>query len=324
MKNIGLILGCALLTGQALAHENGTIKIYDGKFTGQLWTMAFWSLPRPLLIKDGKAKKREVSESAYALYNNLEKTRDFYAEKLGRRSWDNKGATIKGYINTGKYAILDILGSKENAYWNPGSKCFHFGIGNAAGLDGFEEALDVIGHEYTHAVVQTTSNLKYEGQSGALNEHLADVFGAIINKHENWSKNPYLIGATVLKGNYKLYAEALRDMEHPEEGLSVQPGHMNDLSKARFSRFVDNCTPSRENDNCGVHILSGIPNKMAAKVIKELPLEDAAKLFYNVMTERLKEKSQFADYSVALQQECQNINAETCRVVDEALASVGL
>jgi hypothetical protein len=39
--------------------------------------------------------------------------------------------------------------------------------------------LDVIGHELTHGVVEATSNLVYQTQSGALNESFADIAGVI-------------------------------------------------------------------------------------------------------------------------------------------------
>ena len=185
--------------------------------------------------------------------------------------------------------------------------------------------IDVVGHEYTHAVIQTTSNLKYEGQSGALNEHLADVFGIIVNNLHNKSlSNPYLIGATVLAGEYAKKAHALRDMMDPGKGLSKQPGHMNDLKTERFAKFGEGCKSTRENDNCGVHVLSGIPNKMSALVMSAIGIQESAELFYNVMTKRLTENSQFADYRSALMEECKTQSSDTFTIVDEALKAVGI
>ncbi len=48
----------------------------------------------------------------------------------------------------------------------------------------FEAALDVVGHEYTHGVVQYAvaggNGLIYQGESGALNESYADILGSLI------------------------------------------------------------------------------------------------------------------------------------------------
>ena len=313
------LLTLACLSGSVFANDNGTIKIYDAKFVPQIINLF---KPGHLVLEDGEKKAIFLPKTARILNENLERVRDFYADEFSRKSWDDKGSDILASVNINKFTLLDILGSKQNAAW--AKTRFVFGAGNPKGLDNFEKALDVVGHEYTHAVIQTTSNLKYEGQSGALNEHLADVFGVIINQIHNNPSNPYLIGSTVLYGEYAEKAHALRDMMDPAKGLSPQPGHMNDLKTERFSKYGPDCVASMTNDNCGVHILSGIPNKMAALVMSVLGPNESAKLFYNVMTKRLKESSNFTDYKVALMSECKTMSSDTCSIVDSALKSVGL
>jgi Zn-dependent metalloprotease len=43
--------------------------------------------------------------------------------------------------------------------------------------------LDVSAHEITHGVIQHETGLDYTGQAGALNEHIADVFGELIEQY---------------------------------------------------------------------------------------------------------------------------------------------
>lgn len=319
MKLRAMVLALACLSSTAFAHENGTIKVYDAKFLPQIISML---KPGNLVLEDGQKKTLFLPKTAKVLNQNLERIRDYFAEEFSRKSWDNKGADIQASLNVNRYTVVDLLGSKQNAAWM--KTRFIFGAGSDKGLDAFEEALDVVGHEFTHAVIQESSNLKYEGQSGALNEHLADVFGSIINQKHNNLKNPYLIGGTVLRGEYAAKAHALRDMMDPAKGLSSQPAHMKDLKLAKFAKFAQGCVPSGENDNCGVHVLSGIPNKMSALVMSAIGIEESGKLFYNVMTKRLKENSNFADYRVALMEECKSLSSDTCDIVDDALKSVGL
>lgn len=320
MKFHGIILGLACISTAAFAHENGTIKIYDAKFVPQIISMF---KPGNLVLEDGQKKTLILPKTARILNSNLEKVRDFFAEEFSRKSWDNKGTDILASLNINRYTLFDVLGSKENAAW--AKTRFIFGSGSSDGLDNFEKALDVVGHEYTHAVIQTSSNLKYEGQSGALNEHLADVFGVIVNyRHNKNLSNPYLIGATVLYGAYAEKAHALRDMMDPSKGLSKQPSHMDDLQTEKFSKYSPDCKPTGENDRCGVHVLSGIPNKMSALVMSAIGIEESAELFYNVMTKRLTENSQFSDYRAALMEECKTQSSDTCGIVDDALKSVGI
>ena len=41
-------------------------------------------------------------------------------------------------------------------------------------------SLDVAAHELTHGVTESTSNLIYQGESGALNESFSDIMGTAV------------------------------------------------------------------------------------------------------------------------------------------------
>ena len=53
------------------------------------------------------------------------------------------------------------------------------GDGDGAVFTGFTGSISVIAHELGHGVVEHSGGLDYQGQSGALNESIADVFGAL-------------------------------------------------------------------------------------------------------------------------------------------------
>lgn len=83
-------------------------------------------------------------------------------------------------------------------------------------LNNFTGCLDVIGHELTHAVTEHTSPLDYQGQPGALNEHVSDVFGIMIKQKTEDVKAAdadWLIGEDVLEKGVK--GMALRSMKAP-------------------------------------------------------------------------------------------------------------
>ena len=54
-----------------------------------------------------------------------------------------------------------------------------YGDGDGEIFGRFTKCLDVIGHELTHGVTQFEAGLNYQGQSGALNESISDVFGSL-------------------------------------------------------------------------------------------------------------------------------------------------
>ena len=179
----------------------------------------------------------------------------------------------------------------NNAFWN--GEQMAYGDGDGVIFRDFTGSLDVVGHELTHGVESFTSNLEYRNQSGALNEHFADVFGVLVRQWIN--------GETALKANWLIGAEvlvpaptrrAIRDMENPgtafvndpDLGDDPQPGHMRDL----YTGFAD---------RGGVHINSGIPNRafvLVAKALKGSAWNVAGRIWYDTMLQ-LTTTSQIAD-----------------------------
>ncbi|WP_223268394.1 M4 family metallopeptidase [Streptosporangium nondiastaticum] len=97
------------------------------------------------------------------------KVYDYYKKVHGRDSLDGRGMTLNSLVG-----VTAFGGTYANAFWD-GSKMV-YGIGDAE-YRPFSASLDVVGHEMTHGVVENSAELVYAGQSGALNEALADYFG---------------------------------------------------------------------------------------------------------------------------------------------------
>ena len=105
-------------------------------------------------------------------HDNAKGVYDFYQSKYGRDSIDDKGMKLKSVVHYGdKY---------NNAFWN-GSH-MTYGDGDGVRFIPFGLAADVVGHEMTHGVTERTAGLRYQRQSGALNESWSDVFGNLIEK----------------------------------------------------------------------------------------------------------------------------------------------
>ncbi|MEV7012442.1 M4 family metallopeptidase [Streptosporangium sp. NPDC051022] len=95
-----------------------------------------------------------------------------YYKRLGRDGLDGKGGSMRSVVN-----VTDRGRPFVNAFWD-GTKMVYGG----GGTDYYSlaSALDVVGHEMTHGVVEHTANLVYLGQPGAMNEGIADYFGNAI------------------------------------------------------------------------------------------------------------------------------------------------
>lgn len=105
--------------------------------------------------------------------------------------------------------------ANTRAVWDSEERQMVFGDGGEF-LSNFTGCIDVIGHELTHAVTEHTSALDYQGQPGALNEHISDVFGIMIKQkvQDETSQNAdWLIGEDCILPGVK--GVALRSMKAP-------------------------------------------------------------------------------------------------------------
>ena len=207
---------------------------------------------------------------------------EYFANVHQRNSINANGGNIVGFVN-----VSEQNGdSMENAYWN-GNAMFYGNGGNA--FRPLARALDVAGHEISHGVVQTTANLKYENQSGAMNESFADIFGAMIDR------NDWKIGEDVVNPQF-FPSGALRDLQNPNNGgnslsdAGWQPKHMNEYQ---------NLPNTPQGDNGGVHINSGIPNHAFYRIATSIGKSNAEDIFYKALTEYLVRSSEFIDLRIA-------------------------
>jgi Zn-dependent metalloprotease len=197
--------------------------------------------------EDGPAAADDAVNRAFA---GLGDTREFYKDVLDRDSLDGRGMRLNGYVHYGS--------AYNNAFWN-GSQMI-FGDGDGVLFTDFTKSIDVIAHELTHGVTEFTAALEYHNQSGALNESISDVFGSLVKqwvKKQAAEQADWLIGAEVFTPN--VGADALRSMKAPGKAYN-NPTLGRDPQPDNMSKYV-NLPDTDDNDNGGVHINSGIPNK---------------------------------------------------------------
>lgn len=175
-----------------------------------------------------------------------EMTYDYWSAVHNRNSYDNAGAKIKSYVHYNLVAAG--YPSNNNAFWNGSVMTY----GDGTGTGGFDilTAMDVAGHEIGHAVCTYTANLAYQKESGAMNEGFSDIWGACIEYRAAPTKSTWLVGEDIERRSGHL---ALRSMSDPNsEG---QP----DTYGGTYWVNVG-CSPTSNNDYCGVHTNSGVLN----------------------------------------------------------------
>jgi Zn-dependent metalloprotease len=277
------------------------------------------TLPGKLVRSEGEPKVADTAVNE--AYDHSGDTFDFFLEVFGRNSLDDAGMTLISSVHVGEADGRDRFQPMNNAFWDGGQMAY--GDGDGEVFQGFTRSLDVVGHELTHGVQSFSSNLLYRGQSGALNEHFADVFGVLVRqwrRKESATAASWLIGTDVLVPAPT--RRGIRDMEHPGTayrddpalGTDPQPAHMNDLYLG----------PA---DSGGVHINSGIPNRAFVLVAQALggpAWTTAGTIWYEAMMQ-LSRTSQFADLAtITAQIAGDRFNATTKKAVRAAWKKVGL
>ena len=191
-----------------------------------------------------------------------------YREAFARASYDGKGAEV--------VLTVHYQQNYDNAFWNGTQLVFGDGDGHVFGS--FTKPVDVLGHEFTHAVTQFTADLTYQGQSGALNESVSDCFGMCVKQRvlgQTAETADWLVGEGIFLAG--IHARALRDMAHPGTAYD-DPTLGKDPQVGDMADYVET-----SDDNGGVHTNSGIPNRafyLAATAIGGDTWEGAGQIWY--------------------------------------------
>ena len=143
-----------------------------------------------------------------------------------------------------------------NAFWDGVGEFVVYGDGDGVETREFSGALDVVAHEHAHGVTECTSDLIYQGESGALNESFSDIIGNSVEFFANEQVSSNCVRAEGqstcadwwIAEDIDLLGDTVpgfRNMADPEE--DGDPDH--------YSEYI-----VTSGDNGGVHSNSGIPN----------------------------------------------------------------
>ncbi|MEL7219758.1 MAG: M4 family metallopeptidase [Bacteroidota bacterium] len=235
--------------------------------------------------------------TAVSAHYNSGQVYEYFKNTFDRNSINDAGGNIISIIN-----VANPNGSSMgNAFWN-GFQMF-YGNGDADFSSPLAKALDVAGHEISHGVIQNTANLEYQGESGALNESFADIFGAMIDR-EDWQMGEDVVNTSTFSSG------ALRDLSNPNNGGNGlgdpgwQPAHTNEQYFGSL-------------DNGGVHINSGIPNRAFFLFATDVGRSTAEQVFYLALTDYLTRTSNFLDLRAA-------VNAAALEMFNQSIANAAI
>lgn len=217
-------------------------------------------------------------------------TWDFFANTFARRGIANDGV--------GSLQRVHYLTGYNNAFWNDACKCMTYGDGDGTKF-GPTYAIDVSAHEMTHGIIAMTSKLVYTGESGALNESFADIFGTLAEHYA--ASRPgvtkvanYLIGEDIVTP--RIPGDSLRSMSNPKsDGKSIDHASQNVASLYATTPAIN-----------GLHYASGLTNHVfyllaeggthatSGKRVTGVGRAVAGAIFYRAMTLYTTSTTKFA------------------------------
>ena len=168
---------------------------------------------------------------ADAAATNLSQVWNYFFNTHGRDGHDGQGGVCRAYVHVG----VDW----RNA--TAGDCRMRFGDGRD-----YAGSLDIMAHEFTHSVERHIVDLVYQGESGAISEHYADFFAAMVDRSD-WAITPTsrVMGET-------------------------GPLHADDFLVT-------------EDDDGGVHTNSAIGNAVGFTVATEIGHDKAEQIWYQSM-----------------------------------------
>ncbi len=267
-------------------NSGTTYTLEDLTHTGSLTTYQYnTTTGQGIIVSDSdKTFNATNQKAAVDAHYYANRVYNYYKNTFDRDSYDGKGTSIPSLV--GVNTIFTTNDYRNNAAWL-GDKMV-YGDGDGSKFRVTSGALDVVAHEITHGVTQTTAALGNQGQTGALNESISDVFAYFIDPQD------WLIAEDIYTPS--ITGDGLRSLSNPE--AYGQPSNMSAYTSITA-------------DNGGVHTNMGIPNKAAYNTINALGIDKSQRIYYRALTQYFTSTSNFLDAKNALIQAARDLYGET-------------
>jgi Zn-dependent metalloprotease len=210
--------------------------------------------PMKLVRKESEPPTED--ETVNEAYNHSGDVYDFYEQVFNRNSLNGEGSRLISVVNI----LPELFDTAGLLRTGKDYAAMGYAKGDGSKYFSFTKSLDVVGHEMTHGLIEFTSKLKYQSESGALNESFCDVMGSLVTQWKNKQtakEADWLIGKEIYfpETGIKAIRTLKEEKVHKED---KQAKHYQDL-------YTDGTELNKQ-----VHINSGIPNHAFYKVAMEI------------------------------------------------------
>jgi Zn-dependent metalloprotease len=250
---------------------------------------------------------------------------DYFLQVHKRDSYDNKGGAMT-IINDPKLKDKDGNLSPNNA--TGGAGVIRIGLGSTNGDNDDYNTTDIVGHEFTHSVIEASAKLERDDakESAALNESFSDIFGQLAERWEEQNQNPdWVIGDD--KGCAG--AAVCRDFKNPNgtnqpdtyEGdhwqtKDIDPHVNGNVQDHWFYLLTDGGTGTNTEEKTNIQYS-----------INGIGIDKAGKIVYRSLTRYLSSSSDYEDAregSIHAAEDLYGVDSQEMGQVIKAWCAVGL
>jgi Zn-dependent metalloprotease len=234
----------------------------------------------------------------------LQNTYDMLKNTMGWLSLDGR--------NTATYIAAHVNTAYDNAYYDDTCKCMYIGDGSSFYSLG---SIDVIGHEMSHGVTASTSNLTYAGESGGLNESNSDIGGEMVEAYARNggtgttipAGNDWFVGKEIAKNGIPLrfMQKPSKDGGSPDawsSGISGLDVHYSSGPNNRMFYFLS----QGSNATVGDDAYSGYLNRTPA-AMSGIGNDSAYRIWFKANTTKFTASTDYADARTKVIQSAQEL-----------------
>lgn len=229
-------------------------------------------------IEDGNNEWGIDDRHGTTCHYSTSSARDFFYDTWGRKS-PNNDEDHKLYIEVDWVRSRDILNTPvyNTSKYNHEHKQISIGRRESDGTT--LGTLDLVGHEYTHAIIRNTSNLRSNSdtsmtfESGALNESFCDIFGKLVEQYRLGTMD-WVVGNSVLP---------IRSLSNPNTF-----GHPNSYLQSGYWQ-------THNSNGIFSYVNAGVQNHWFYKLVGKIGLDKAKRIAYRTMAGYLTEDANYME-----------------------------
>jgi hypothetical protein len=233
-------------------------------------------------------------------------------EKFNYRGIDGKGGAMNPVVHIqGGSSVVNAFWDGENAAFGNGD-CHHSPL----------TTFSVVAHEFTHGVTQYNSNLIYNGESGAINESLSDIFGKAAEYYYDPSRFSWELDPIFKKTKYPEVFRSFSDPNRLTMPKTYKGKYWEDQADVHTNSSVFNhwfylmVTGDTATNELGIDYS-----------IKAIPILDVLTLIFKCQTSYLTPSSGYKDLAKSSYIACKELfgeNSEIYRSIQNAWIAVNV